>query len=148
MIKADKRILEIWYHSFYLWYTMNNTQHTYADFLQLPYLLQTTKNYVPEIIENVWKEHLLTNPAPPTDDECLLAMAYESKLFKCSTRMFNPFYKLKGKDRRRKLLAFRNIKVQLTPKITHETFHRHLLDFIKEACYTFSNINALFRGLK
>lgn len=132
MIKSDKRICELWLHAFYLYYTMSNVHHNHAHFLLLPELLQTKYNYDGALIAQLWKEFLTTNPTPPTDDEMLYAMIQNSKLFRCSPRLFNPFYKLKGKNRRIKINSFRELKIQLIPKIHHETFHDHLYLFIRE----------------
>lgn len=143
MTKAEKRILEIWFHHFYMWYTQNNTRHTYNHFLMLPHFLQTNYNYDEDLIRACWTEHLLSNPTPPSEDESLLAMIHKSQIIKCSTSMFSPFYKLKGKERRIKINTFRTLKIQLTPKIQHETFHEHLLTYLLQLCYTFSNLGGM-----
>lgn len=143
LFKAEYRIIELWFHSFYLYFTTNNTQHTYQHFLQLPNLLQTKYNYNTDIIETCWKEFLLKTPTVPTETEMLLAMTYNSKYFKCSTKMFNPFYKLKGKDRRARLLTFKTIKVDLTPKIQNIEFHQNVYLFMCELKNLFSGLTKI-----
>ena len=148
LTKPEKRILEIWFHHFYMWYISNNARHNHGHFLLLPSLLQTNMQFDEDLIADVWKAHLLSNPTPPTIDETLLAMGHtQSKLFKCSRKMFAPFYQLKSSERSVKMQSFRKLKVELVPKIHHETFHQNLLTYLKQMCYITTSLGGLINGL-
>jgi len=137
MTKADKRIIELWFHSYYLWYTISNVKNTWETFLQLPYLLQVKESYDPDNIFSVWRDFLLTEPRMPTDDEMLLAIGQGSSLFKPRTNMFEPFYRLKRKARKARVNSFRTLRVQLTPKIQDEHFHQNVLTYMRQIHYTY-----------
>ena len=143
MCEADKRTLEILFHHMYLWYTTNNTGHNYTHFLQLPYLMQTNRTYDPEIIEFEWKNYLIANPSPPNETESMIAIARDSKILRTSKNMFAPHYKLKGIDRRVKLLSFRNLKLKLKPKIENNRFHDNLLEYFKQVNYMYKSLRGI-----
>jgi hypothetical protein len=141
MDNNDKRLIELWFQNFYLWYTFNNTKHTFKDFFKIPELLQTNIKYDIDLIEKGWLDFLTKTPEVPTDREMALAYLKPSNSIKLCPRRFQPFFKPKYNLRRKAMIQRYTYNMDLNPKIKEAGWHEEILKFAKQFQYIAQGFN-------